>query len=325
MTLSAIRKDGTLLNPSLMIAEGVDRLDAVEIAKDAQSDKDLFCPHCYHKLGKLYEVRFRNAEARRVHFFHPKYEGEESECKNYSNESEKHLSAKKAIELRLNAQGLGEVGLEVRMQVSFELAKHRKPDIVVTYPNGAIEAHEVQISAISLEDLQARTEDLKRIGGVVVWYLHGKAYNTTNREWLHQHGIKCFRLWFEEGEADAPRWEVAPPIQKRGKSTPQSDGSGYDQCGEYSAPKAKRKKKNYVTEDWFPAVGDKVHKRYNDGWTGLITAIMGDRAEVIWIPDTYPTMEKICDLRPDGCDREYRSEDKEERGEYFRGKGRKAA
>jgi P4 family phage/plasmid primase-like protien len=44
-------------------------------------------------------------------------------------------------------------------------------------------------------------------------------------------------------------------------------------------------------------VGSKVHKRHNFGWTGVVQAIKGDLAEVLWYLDTYPSTIPLGDLR----------------------------
>jgi len=44
-------------------------------------------------------------------------------------------------------------------------------------------------------------------------------------------------------------------------------------------------------------VGSKVHKRHNFGWTGIVQAIKGDLAEVLWHLDKYPSTIPLKDLR----------------------------
>jgi hypothetical protein len=48
----------------------------------------------------------------------------------------------------------------------------------------------------------------------------------------------------------------------------------------------------------FP-VGCIVHKRFNDGWTGIVMAIVSpNRVEVLWWLDKHPSLMSVDDLRP---------------------------
>jgi hypothetical protein len=206
MSLTALTRELNPLNPSLLMANGKPRLSVSKQCKAAQDNGGLYCYHCYRRTQQFLPVRFRNAETKRAHFYHPRLEGAQKECENFSGESEKHLFAKTAIEARLRIQGLTDVSFEVKLIVDFSLGRHRQPDLLVTYPNGALEAHEVQISPLTLAQLQERTADLKRRCGGVVWYLHGEAYSVANREWLDQNGIKSYRLFFVNNDAAEPKW-----------------------------------------------------------------------------------------------------------------------
>jgi P4 family phage/plasmid primase-like protien len=44
-------------------------------------------------------------------------------------------------------------------------------------------------------------------------------------------------------------------------------------------------------------VGSEVHKRHHYGWTGVVQAINGDSAEVLWHLEKYPSTISLCDLR----------------------------
>jgi hypothetical protein len=47
----------------------------------------------------------------------------------------------------------------------------------------------------------------------------------------------------------------------------------------------------------FP-VGSIVHKRFNDGWTGIVRAIAGSgKREVLWWLDAHPSLMDVDDLR----------------------------
>ncbi|MCU0553111.1 MAG: hypothetical protein MUC48_27595, partial [Leptolyngbya sp. Prado105] len=236
MTLTAINSKLELFNPSALIEQGDDPADVAFSSRESMKD-GLFCPHCYQRLGKLHEVRYRHTSSRRVHFYHPKYEAESRDCKNHSGESEKHLSAKAAIARRLEIDGLTNIKIEARIELLDPALTFRKPDILLTYPNGVMEAHEIQISPITSDELARRTQGLKQHGcGSVVWYLAGKNYSEENRRWCHANNVKYFRLWFEDSDPAMARWEAGKPPQS---AQQRKSGSSTDQCS--TKPTLKRK------------------------------------------------------------------------------------
>lgn len=227
MTLSALTKDFTIYNPSLLIDQGSDPGREAVNAR-LKSTAGLYCPHCYQRTGVLREVRYRNSEKRRVHFFHPKYEGEGKDCKHFSNESARHLAAKAAIAHSLRSQGLENISLELRLETIDPALTFRKPDILVTYPNGAMEAHEVQVSRIDSVELDRRTQGLKQHGcATVIWYLGKGNYTRENREWCSRNAVRCFKLWFEDEDEAKPRWIEDPGIKPKVEPTRQR---GDDRC-----------------------------------------------------------------------------------------------
>lgn len=206
MSLTAITAKMALFNPSVLIDMGTPRESVVNSMRQLQRD-GLYCPHCYRELRELIPVQFRNSEDRRPHFFHIKDVGSATECKNGKGESEKHNAAKVAIAESLKIHGLIDMSLDQRFLTSPEVTK-RKPDIWVTYPNGATEAHEIQISAITSDVLAQRTRDLKQHGVASVhWYLYRAAYTRENRQWCHTNHTPVYRLWFD-GHDSSPRWNL---------------------------------------------------------------------------------------------------------------------
>lgn len=75
----------------------------------------------------------------------------------------------------------------------------RRADILVEYPNGMREVHEIQLAGITVEQLRARTRDYKHGGiGSVVWWLGRAADTNVNWSWcLENNEGKCYRLFFE--------------------------------------------------------------------------------------------------------------------------------
>jgi len=50
---------------------------------------------------------------------------------------------------------------------------------------------------------------------------------------------------------------------------------------------------------WMPAIGDRVHKRFQEGWNGSVALLTADeRVEVLWDYDDYALTCKPADLRP---------------------------
>ena len=202
MTLVALKKDSklTTLSPCIQIERGAKRTEVIARVRKMQSDNQLYCYDCFQKTGLFYPVRFRNPEHARMHFFHLQ-DGEiqSKPCTNYRSESEAHINAKEAIQAALQVQGLISCQLEVTLE-------NRRPDLLVTYPNGVLEAHEVQISPHTSDQIRERTDDMKQRANVarVHWYLGIKAYTRENREYCCDSGTPYYRLFFPDG---IPKWE----------------------------------------------------------------------------------------------------------------------
>jgi hypothetical protein len=250
MSLTAITAKMALFNPSVLIDRGIPRPSVVQSMRELQRD-ELYCPHCYREAGELIRVRFRNSEDRRPHFFHTDNLESGVECKNRKGESEKHNAAKVAIAESLKVHGLTNMSLDQRFLTSPEVTK-RKPDVWVTYPNGATEAHEIQISAITSDVLAQRTHDLKQHGVASVhWYLHGKAYSRENRQWCHANSIPVFRLWFD-GHDSCPRWTPDKP--------PNRDTVHLDKPKDRCASRSKKRSDFEVKSDLEPQPAPELPK-----------------------------------------------------------------
>jgi Competence protein CoiA-like family len=230
MTLSAINKRLELFNPSALIELGRSRENVV-VAMREGSREGLFCPHCFITHGSMVEVRFRNSERNRVHFYHAqKGDAAKSECVNQNGESERHLSAKTAIASSLMVEGLVDAKLEYRL-LTPGLA-FRRPDIYITRHNGAIETHEIQISYISAEEIRSRTADQKAHGSSnVVWYLFGKVYSLENRSMCEAIGATVYHLWFVDGDIAKPKWRLAPRVEEETGNSQTSNS--LDRCSQF--------------------------------------------------------------------------------------------
>lgn len=137
-----------------------------EIRKHYQKG-DMRCPHCHGEVHLVF------AQSKRLFWRHNRIS---PTCPTGGRETAMHLITKQALVARI-ARDYRSEGL------SFEI-EHRFPDIgqngriadvAVFHENGDVTAYEIQISPISVDDLQQRTEDYKNQGIEVVWIFSEKA------------------------------------------------------------------------------------------------------------------------------------------------------
>ncbi len=72
------------------------------------------------------------------------------------------------------------------VKIDFEVAvseANRQADVMVIWPSGFREAHEIQLASITTEYLNKRTADYRRAEIDVVWWLGGSADTPANRNW----------------------------------------------------------------------------------------------------------------------------------------------
>ena len=91
---------------------------------------------------------------------------------------------------------------EKDINVSYELRveiqdRWRIIDVAAVFPNGLIEAYEVQLSPISDVDLEQRTNDYLSVGIEAVWLFGKKANTESNKDWhLSKFGSRAYTLSF---------------------------------------------------------------------------------------------------------------------------------
>lgn len=230
MTLSALLPSGNIINPSIEILLGNPRESVVGRVLRLKAVGSFACPHCFAHTGDRLPVLFRRGgDTRRDHFYHQGSDGD-SGCKHFTPEGEMHLTAKDAIARSLESAGLIDVALEVRIQTP-GLA-FAKPDILAYQPNGAMECHEVQVSPISVEELQRRSDRHKEGGAAkVTWYLYGSNWSRAHRQYCQDSSaVECFHLTFHD---EMPKWEKIPLAPRRENQNVGS--SGVDGCGDRTA------------------------------------------------------------------------------------------
>lgn len=139
----------------------------------------------------------------RPHFAH--YAQCESDYEHHP-ESPEHLLGKELISNSLKAHFPDYADADIQLEVKIPEVK-RVADIMVTFQNGWQQAHEIQLAAITVENLQKRTEDYHRAGVDIVWYLGGNADTETNRTWCTNYFGFCFRFEITKRVVDANFWE----------------------------------------------------------------------------------------------------------------------
>lgn len=299
MTLTAVTKNGTLINPSIMISTGRDELEVVFEVRNLNDN--LFCPHCLRRTGEYFPVKFRNAQSRAKHFYHLRQFDQAQECQHFSTESEKHIAAITAIADSLAATEPDEIRIDTFTMAS-EGVTRRKPDIWVRRGQ-AIEVYEVQVSPISLEDFQQRVQDARKHGAIgVTWYLYGGNFNNLSiRLWAKQNRVTIYHLWFEDGDASIPRWKVDDGVGlERSQKASASDNCSTQSSDRHSAPETTAKPKGNITHIRKP------------GWVGVIWEKPwgGEKIlDVQWVeapegktvplfPSRYPIADLLCNGEP---------------------------
>lgn len=101
---------------------------------------------------------------------------------NRQPESPEHLAAKKFMFEKLRSIFAEYTKCEVRLEVAMPEI-NRIADIAIIFPMGWQEVHEIQLSSITIEELEARTNDYLRAGCDVLWWLGKNADTPANRAW----------------------------------------------------------------------------------------------------------------------------------------------
>lgn len=164
---------------------------------------DCICQLCNSPLN-VRSQHFRSGYKIRSHFYH------RGDCDGEFEahpESPEHLFGKIYLreELRKLYSQWADVEIELEVPIRMDWRpKGRIADIMVTWPMGWREAHEIQLASITPEKLQERTDDYERCGINVTWWLGGRAENPSNREWCIRIFGESLGLFFEMLREDTP-------------------------------------------------------------------------------------------------------------------------
>ena len=100
-----------------------------------------------------------------------------NECRRVGGESADHLEMKGFLANELlkvagpSAVATFEEVITIRPPVNGQNGKRRIADLAIRYPSGFMEVHEVQLSGITKEEMQERTDDYAEAGLPVTWWV----------------------------------------------------------------------------------------------------------------------------------------------------------
>lgn len=151
-------------------------------------NNSLVCPLCSERMIVVAGL------VRTPHFRHY------VECRNSDYErhpeSPEHLEAKAELATLLKTKyaeySIADLQLEVPLPEVRRIA-----DVLITFPMGWRVAHEIQLSPITVEKLKQRSDDYRRAGVDVVWWLGRHANTETNRLYCQQNFGDCYLVDFE--------------------------------------------------------------------------------------------------------------------------------
>jgi competence protein CoiA len=108
-------------------------------------------------------------------------------------ESPEHRAAKRYLAEHLTEEFPEYARATIEYEVPIPSVR-RIADLLVTWPEGHRKAHEIQLSAITIEKLQERTDDYEKAGIDVIWWLGKSALTATNRDWSFKTFGLCYYI-----------------------------------------------------------------------------------------------------------------------------------
>jgi competence CoiA-like predicted nuclease len=137
-------------------------------------DKErLVCKFCDGKIS------IKDGKLRAKHFFH--INNCTSDFERHA-ESPQHNLGKELIAKHIKEYWSEYSNAEIKFEYPIKEVK-RIIDIAMLFPNGWIVAHEIQLSSITTENLENRTNDYRKLGIDVFWWFGKSADKKANREW----------------------------------------------------------------------------------------------------------------------------------------------
>ena len=179
--------------PFIAIIKAINKridITQVEHPKLQYSYGDCICQLCRAPL------RIRGGPLVRNHFAHDADRPCDTEY-SYQPESPEHREAKRFLLERLRKEFPEYRTATIDVEVPIIEIK-RVADILVTFLTGWKQAHEIQLSSITADELEERTNDYERAGIDVVWWLGKGANVESNRRWCIQKFGCNFSLNFSD-------------------------------------------------------------------------------------------------------------------------------
>ncbi len=152
------------------------RIDITQVANPRLEidQEQCICPLCGEAFTMRVGMILRPHFAHRIRVCNTEY--------STHKESLAHLEAKLYLRDHLRREfpeySAASIELEVKLQPIWRVA-----DVLVTFPSGWRQAHEVQLASITREELEQRTNDYTSMGIDVVWWLGNQADTDSNRMW----------------------------------------------------------------------------------------------------------------------------------------------
>lgn len=126
---------------------------------------------------------------RNAYFSH--YAGECKSQYHRKPESPEHRFFKSYISNSL-AEHIGEYS-DAKAQLEYPVEKIlRVIDVAFVFSGGWIVAHEIQLSSITTEEIQERTNDYRKVGIDVHWWLGGSGASEAIKKWCQKEYGGCF-------------------------------------------------------------------------------------------------------------------------------------
>jgi competence protein CoiA len=166
--------------------------ESFDVLRGWQRDGLLTCPFCDEALVAVREY-MREGDWVSAYLRH---KGECSTTLAHHPESPEHLAAKKWIRENIAAKmdySIMSSDCEVRMPEISRIA-----DVCFVLTNGDRVVHEAQLSPISVDDLEARTNDYEALGYGIVWHFGKHADTGLNKQWAFRRLGGCEVLSFDE-------------------------------------------------------------------------------------------------------------------------------
>jgi competence protein CoiA len=179
--------------------ETKDRIDITTINNPRQFLKsgDCICQLCEKPMI------VKAGQVLQPHFAH------QASCPNseYQSqpESPEHRAAKRYLAEHLVEEFPEYVEATIEYEVPIPEVR-RIADLLATWPSGHKKAHEIQLSGITTEILQKRTDDYEHAGIDIVWWLGKSAFTKTNADWSLQTFGVCYCIGdFEDTKSQVNR------------------------------------------------------------------------------------------------------------------------